>query len=179
MLNVLVVKMKKRPIVILMLLIFFSGCKSEKKDSIPVVPKKEERSLPNSLVKIFFAKSEISLPSGDSIHFASGNEVVLFRPTEYDFGLHLENTQDKSLLDRDGDFEELTNEIVATFKNNSNVKISICEKPMVAISGDADTLYFDTSNDLYGILFCRSKAEPLFKKATEENIIDLIASTYN
>lgn len=171
--------MKKRLFVISMVLIFFSGCKSEKKDTPPVAPDKLERSLPNDLVKVFFTESEISLPSRDSIHFASGNEVVLFRPTEFDFGLRLENTQDQSLLDRDGDFEELTNEIVATFKNNSKLKISICEKPMVAISGETDTLYFDTTNDVYGFLFCRSNAEPFFKEATENDIIELIASTYN
>lgn len=142
-------------------------------------PNKVETSAPKKEAKVFFSKNEISLPHRDSIHFAKGNEIILFRPSEFDFGLRLEDTQNENLLDLDGNFEELTNNIVSTFRKNKNVKITICEKPMVAISQDSDTVYFDTSKDLYGILFCKPNSEPVLKPATEKNILDQIKTNYD
>ena len=157
----------------------FLGCKKDTKKTIPEDLNEIEENSPKKEVKVFFSKDEISLPQLDSIHFAKGNEVILFRPTEFDFGQRLEDTQNQTLLDLDGDFEELTNNIIDAYKNNKNVKISICEKPIIAIPQTSDTLYFSTSKNLYGILFCKPNSRPILKAPAEKNIIKQIETSYS
>ena len=171
--------MKNLFIIILFISSFLQGCKNNKKASIPKHSDSNDKVAFEKPKKSFFSKDEISLPSKDSIYFAAKNEVIFFRPTEFDFGLRLENTQDQSLLNLDGNFEELTNEAKATFSGQKKVKISICEKPVVAIVNAGDTLYFNTSTDLYGVIFSKEGSLPELLSATEDHLIEKVKANYN
>lgn len=166
-------------LLVLISIFFIVGCKTEKPKNTIMDPNKVERNSAKREVKIFFTKDEIVLPSIDSIYTSKENEVIIFRPTEYNFGKLVEETQSEDLLNLDGEFEELTLEIIDTFKGNKKVKISICEKPFIAIDQPNETLYLDTSKDLYGVIFCRKNQKPVFKSATEQNIIKQIKVAYN
>lgn len=174
-------------LIVILTITFLVSCNTKNKDkkdieeSVSDTDQRDVRDIiEKKASKIFYLKDEISLPANDNIFYTGENEVVLFRPTENDLGILLEETQDQALLDLDGNFEALTNQIIINYSANENVKISICEKPMIAISQENDTLYFDTSKDRYGLIFCKSKNQrPIYKMAQEKNLIQLIKDEYN
>jgi len=131
--------------------------------------------------KFFYLKNEIDLPTQNKIYYSTKNEVILFRPTEFDFGKMVEDNQSSKLVKLDGNFEKLTNQIVNTFKNNKNIKITVSEKEMVAINNLKDTLYVSTSKHLYGIVINQLQSEPVFLKSnvSSTEIIRKINETYN
>jgi len=131
--------------------------------------------------KFFFLKDEIDLPNKRKIYTSTKNEVIIFRPTEFNFGKMVEDNQSDKLVKLDGDFEKLTNRIVNTFKSNKDVKVTISEKDMVAVNNLKDTLYLDASKHLYGIVINQLQSEPVFLKSSisSNDIIDKINKTYN
>ncbi|MCF6348657.1 MAG: alpha/beta hydrolase [Flavobacteriaceae bacterium] len=131
--------------------------------------------------KLFFLKNEIDLPIKKKIYLSTKNEVILFRPSEFNFGKMVEDNQSDALIKLDGNFEKLTNEIVTTFKNNKNVKITISEKDIVAVNNLSDTLYLDTSKHRYGIVINQLESEPVFLKSgiSTNDVIYKINKTFN
>ncbi len=131
--------------------------------------------------KFFFLKDEINLPIKNKVYLSSENEVILFRPTEFNFGKMVEDNQSDKLVKLDGNFEELTNQIVNTFKNNKNVKITVSEKDIVAVNNLNDTLYLDATKHLYGIVINQLQSEPVFLKSnlSSNEVIRKINEIYN
>ncbi len=131
--------------------------------------------------KFFFLKNEIDLPVKKKVYLSTENEVILFRPTEFDFGKMVEDNQSDKLVTLDGNFEALTNRITNSFKNNKNVKITISEKDIIAIASTIDTLYLDTSKHLYGIIINRLQNEPIFLKSNHSSteITNIIHKIFN
>ena len=114
--------------------------------------------------KFFFLKNEIDILAKNKLYLSAENEVILFRPTEFNFGKMVEDNQSDKLVNLDSNFEELTNQILSTFKNNEKIKITISEKNMIAINNMKDTLYLDASKHLYGIIINKTESEPIFLK---------------
>jgi len=174
--------MKGLKIMIFLLLISI-GCQPKKEIPKVMNPNKIEKKA--SKIKnieekrFFFKKNEITITDTKNMLVSNSNEVILFRPTEFNFGQLLEDTQSDDLVKLDGDFEELTNTIIDTFKENKNIKITVCEKPYVAIYQANDTLYLDAKKHLYGIIFNKKGEQPIFKNTTDQNIILQIKTHYN
>ncbi len=131
--------------------------------------------------KIFFKKDEIKLPEDKEIYTSSKNEIILFRPTEFEFGKMVEDSQSDSLVALDSHFEKLANSIAKTFKDSKNTTVTIVEKPFVAIKNTHDTLYLDTSKSLYGIVIHQLQSPPVFVEANQpiEKLIHTINTTFN
>jgi len=140
-----------------------------------VLVKKEE----NNEERVFFKKNEIEFTDSNDKYISTKNEVILFRPTEFNFGRMVEDSQSNDLVELDAKFEELTNSIIDTFKNTKDLPISICEKSYIEFSVGQDTLYFNTNKQLYGILLCKYGEFPVFKNASEINLISQIKNHYN
>ncbi len=131
--------------------------------------------------KFFFLKNEIDLPIKKKVYLSTENEVILFRPTEFNFGKMVEDNQSDKLVTLDGDFEVLTNRVTNSFKNSENVKITISEKDIIAVAGTIDTLYLDTSKHLYGIIINKPPNKPIFLKSnhTAKEISNTINKIFN
>lgn len=178
-------------LLLLLVLLVEISCQANKEKTSTMEPKKINKTLSSKtedlaadkeVVKeenVFFTKYEIDLSNTNNIYNSNSNEVILFRPTEFDFGKMVEETQSDELLDLDGNFEELTNHIIDTFKGNKKLKITVCEKSYISVPNKKDTLYLDASKHLYGIVFNRKDQLPIFKEATEENIIAQIKNYFN
>ena len=150
-----------------------------KKHSINQIEPVDEISIIKE--KFFFLKNEIDLPVKKKVYLSTENEVILFRPTEFDFGKMVEDSQSDKLVTLDGNFEALTNRITNSFKNNKNIKITISEKDIIAIASTIDTLYLDTSKHLYGIIINRLQNEPIFLKSNHSSteITNIIHKIFN
>jgi esterase/lipase len=131
--------------------------------------------------KFFFLKDEIDLPNKRKIYLSTINEVIIFRPTEFNFGKMVEDNQSDKLVRLDGNFEKLTNRIVNNFKNNKNIKVTISEKDIVAVNNLKDTLYLDASKHLYGFDINQLQSEPVYLKPSisTNKVIDKINKTFN
>ena len=131
--------------------------------------------------KVFFFKNEINVPTKNNIYTSTKNEVILFRPTEFDFGLMVEDNQSDALVALDGNFEELTNTMLDRYKNNKKVRITISEKPFIAVTSNNDTLYLDASKHKYGIVINALQAKPIFldPNQTIENLTHKINTIFN
>jgi len=166
------------------LLIFSTlSCKSNNEKSETMDPQKIDKTQPSKIediesAKLFFTKDEIDFADSSDMYRSTKNEIILFRPTEFDFGKMVEDNQSDELVELDGNFEKLTNTIIDTFKNTT-LAITICEKPYIAISNENDTLYFDTNKHLYGILFNKKGELPIFIEATENDVTSHIKNHYN
>lgn len=141
--------------------------------TVPI--KKEE----NKEERVFFKKIEIEFTDSNDIYISTKNEVILFRPTEFNFGRMVEDSQSNDLVELDAKFEELTNDAIHAFKNIKDLPITICEKSFIEFSVREDTLYFDANKQLYGILLCKKGELPIYKNASEINIISQIKNHYN
>ena len=178
-------------LLLLLVLLVEIGCQANKEKTSTMDPKTinktissktEDLTAGKEVVKeknVFFTKHKIDLSSTNNVYISDQNEVILFRPTEFNFGKMVEDTQSDELLDLDGNFEELTNHIIDTFKGNNKFSITVCEKSYISIPNKKDTLYLDTSKHLYGIVFNKKDLPPIFKEATEENIIAQIKNYFN
>jgi len=171
---------------ILLLLIFILeiSCQSNKEKIKKMDPNKientdDEINEENKEEKLFFNKNEIEFLDSNDKYISKKNEVILFRPTEFNFGRMVEDSQSNDLVELDGKFEELTNNIINSFKNRKNLPITICEKSYIEFSIGEDTLYFDASKQLYGILLYKKGELPIFKNASENNMISQIKNHYN
>ncbi len=131
--------------------------------------------------KFFFLKNEIDLPIKKKVYLSTENEVILFRPTEFNFGKMVEDNQSDKLVTLDGNFEVLTNRVTNSFKNSENVKITISEKEMIAITSEVDTLYLNTSKHIYGIIINKPPNKPIFLKSnhTAKEISNTINKIFN
>jgi pimeloyl-ACP methyl ester carboxylesterase len=131
--------------------------------------------------KFFFLKDEIDLPNQRKIYLSTINEVIIFRPTEFNFGKMVEDNQSDKLVKLDGNFEKLTNRIVNTFRNNKNIKVTVSEKDIVAVNNLKDTLYLDASKHLYGFVINQLQSEPIYIKPgiSTNEVIDKINKTFN
>ena len=112
--------------------------------------------------QFFFKRDNIKLPVPNKIYTSSSNEVVLFRPTEFEFGKMVEDNQSSKLVSLDEKFEALTNTLVAKYSNNRQLKITISEKPYIAVENTKDTLYLNASKLLYGIVINRQESKPRY-----------------
>lgn len=165
------------------ILILVIACKKEPqskqiKTSIEETVAIEEPTASEPTLDLFLNKDEISPIDPKKIHYSANKGVVLFRPSENDFGLLLEDTQDKSWLTVDDQFEALSTSLAATIDANKELAISVVEKPVIAIARAEDTLYFDAAKRHYGLLLCTADREPVFIAHDTNNIIDLIKSHY-
>jgi len=176
--------MKNRIVVSCALLAVLFACKTEPKgpesnqqapDAIEI---KAEAETKESTASLFLSKDELVETDQSSIHFSEGNEVILFRPSENDFGRLLEDTQDKVWLTVDDKFEELNTSLTNTFKESAGLRISVVEKLLIGVSRSTDTLYFDASKQHYGLILCNSDIAPLFLPHDANNIIEVIKSHY-
>lgn len=162
----------------------FFACKTEpeasesKKAAPDAIEIKSDAESKEPSTSLFLSKSELPNTDQSSIHFSEGNEVILFRPSENDFGLLLEDTQDKSWLTVDDKFEELSTSLTRTFKEGTGLRISVVEKPLVGVSRSSDTLYFDAGKQHYGLILCNADIAPIFLPHDAKNIIEVIKSHY-
>ena len=138
----------------------------------------EEVDSPNTTTSLFLTKDQLGDSDVNTAYFSHNNELIIFRPSENDFGLLLEDTQDKSWLTVDDKFEALGTTLNTTFGETSGLRISVVEKPLIAVSRSTDTLYFEASKKHYGILMCTSDTEPVFLPHDAVNVIEAIKSHY-
>ena len=124
------------------------------------------------------SKEVLKISDWNQVYFSNGNEVVLFRPSENDFGLLLEDTQDKRWLGVDDEFEMLSNSLTADYSKNSAINITVVESPFIAIPTANDTLFFDATKYHYGVLLCKSNVLPEFVAHDAKNLLELIDLTY-
>ena len=112
--------------------------------------------------QFYFTKENIELPTSKEIYTSIKNEVVLFRPTEFDFGKMVEDNQSSKFVALDEKFEALTNAIVTKYKNNKAITITISEKPCIGVASTKDTLYLNASTHVYGIVINQRESKPIF-----------------
>ena len=160
-------------------------CKNEPKSSETNKAATSDTSAPElveaeeTTADLFLTKEALKISDWNQVYFSNGNEVVLFRPSENDFGLLLEDTQDKTWLGVDDEFEALSNSLTANYSKNTVINITTVENRIIAIPTTKDTLFFDATKTHYGILLCKSDTLPEFVAHDAKNLIELIDLTYN
>lgn len=179
MLNELEVNMRKRTFILMAFFAAIIACKKPAQNTVPETSNQNEILVAEEKPNLFFNSNDIAAIPLEKVYFSNKNDVILFRPSENEFGLLLEDTQDTAWLSVDDKFETLTNMLKNAFKDRKEFKISTIEKPMIAVTSITDTLFFDAAKQRYGLILCSQNSEPVFIPHDAPNVITLIKSHFN